>query len=241
MIDRGCASRQLIGVLSDAHGNGPAFDLAISLLESLGATSFRFLGDAVGYIPSPSVLRSLRKLGSRVRCLQGNHEQMLLSGKADATREPIYQLFGPAAGISADDLVMIAGWETSRVEVVDTRSVLLIHGSPTKPCTGYVYPDSDLSAFLPRAETVFMGHTHYPFIRHHGGVQYVNVGSCGLPRDDGRFGSAALYDSVDGQVRIVRFDITAQTAAILATTTPVHQAVADIMARRNASLFADIE
>jgi putative phosphoesterase len=231
--------REIIGVLSDAHGNGPAFDLAISLLEKLGATSFRFLGDAVGYLPSASVLDSLFRLGVRVQCIQGNHEQMLLSGVPDPQLEPTYQLFNPNSGISSVHLTMIAGWEMFRREQIAERKILFVHGSPSKPSTGYVYPDSDLSEFYPDAHVVFMGHTHYPFIRRHNGILYVNVGSCGLPRDDGRYGSAALYRPADGEVRIVRFDIAARTVAALAAT-PVHPDVAGVFARRKADVFKHI-
>ena len=43
---------------------------------------------------------------------------------------------------------------------------LFVHGSPTDPLTGYIYPDSDLSEFSEiDADVVFMGHTHHPFVR----------------------------------------------------------------------------
>jgi len=45
----------MIGILSDAHGNRPAFDLAISVLQGYGAKIFYFLGDAVGYLPTTDV------------------------------------------------------------------------------------------------------------------------------------------------------------------------------------------
>lgn len=232
---------QLVGILSDAHGNGPAFDRAIEVLRHHGALTFWFLGDAVGYIPSTSVLASLNRLGNRVNCIMGNHEQMLLAGCMDAGRDTIYQLSALKKIVSVNYLSMIAAWKVTRIERFGAESVLYIHGSPSEPTTGYVYPITDLSQFKPDAQTVFMGHSHYPFIRESNQIRYVNVGSCGLPRDDGRFGSAALYDPITGEARIVRFDITVQTEAALATSLqPVHPSVYEVLARRTDSIFGDL-
>jgi putative phosphoesterase len=229
----------MIGVLSDAHGNGPAFDRTIAVLKELGAESFRFIGDAVGYIPSLRVIDSLRELGACVRCIKGNHEQMLLSHHIDAGRDAVYQLSVLDSVISPKELSMIASWDLTSHEQLASRSVLFVHGSPSNPLNGYVYPDSDFTIFHPGAEIVFMGHSHRPFIRDCNGVRYVNVGSCGLPRDDGRFGSAAIYDLNSGLVRIVRFDITAETEAAFATSPPVHPSVREVLTRRSSLIFGD--
>ena len=228
-----------VGILADAHGNGPAFDRAITVLKGLGAESFRFLGDAVGYIPSRSVIVSIRKLGTLIRCIRGNHEQMLFADRLDAARDAVYQISALKATIGSEDIAMVATWDLLSKEQLGFRSALLVHGSPTNPTAGYVYPDSDLSAFQPGVDIVFMGHSHHPFIRDCNGVRYVNVGSCGLPRDDGRFGSAALYDPVTGEVRVVRFDITAETEAALAENPSVHPSVRDVLARRSETIFGD--
>jgi len=230
----------LIGILADAHGNGPAFDRAITVLKELGVESFWFLGDAVGYIPSLSVLASLRKLGSCLHCIKGNHEQMLLADHVDATLDAVYQLSALKTVITQQDVLMIASWSLTSIEQHGTRSVLCVHGCPSNSTYGYVYPDSDLRIFNPRADIVFMAHTHRPFIRDCNGVRYVNVGSCGLPRDDGRFGSAAIYDVISGAVRVVRFDITAETEAALSLSPPVHPDVLGILSRRESLIFGDI-
>ena len=54
----------VIGILSDAHGNLRGFERGISLLREFGATQFIFLGDAVGYIPGSAVVK--RCAGSKV-------------------------------------------------------------------------------------------------------------------------------------------------------------------------------
>ena len=61
-----------IGLLSDAHGNDGASSFGITLLRRLGAIHFYFFGDAMGYMPSTTVLDSLKRLDDEVRCIRGN-------------------------------------------------------------------------------------------------------------------------------------------------------------------------
>lgn len=230
---------RLIGFLSDAHGNGGAFDKGISLLRSQGVNEFYFLGDAVGYIPSPSVLESIERLGSSVHCIQGNHESMLLE-KAYGDHEDIYQLRRLSLALSSQQCEKIASWPTSRRLEVHGPQMLLVHGSPLDYTRGYVYPDSNLAAFDPREAWIFMGNTHRPFVRQHKGVTYVNVGSCGLPRDDGRFGSVCLFDATSQQARILRYDITQETKTILEQFPSVHPLVRDVFRRHETLIEGEI-
>lgn len=229
----------LIGFLSDAHGNGGAFDKGIMLLRSQGAKEFYFLGDAVGYIPSPSVLESIESLGSSLQCIQGNHETMLL-GDAHGEPEDVYQLRRLSLALSSRQMEKIASWPRARRLVGFGPPMLLVHGSPADHTGGYVYADSDLAAFRPHDPWVFMGNTHRPFVRKHDGVTYVNVGSCGLPRDDGRFGAVCLFDAASQQARILRYDITKETADALAKFPSVHPLVRDVYRRHEPSIEGEI-
>lgn len=228
----------MIGILSDAHGNNGGFRTAIFHLRSLGAKSFYFLGDAVGYIPSLEVVAALQSMGTEVKCILGNHEKMLL-GAATPEREPIYQHQSLRERLSNQQIDFLKSWPTHRRETIAETPVLFVHGSPSDYTNGYVYPDTDLDQFNPSASFVFMGHSHYSFVRSANGTTFVNVGSCGLPRDDGRFGGACLYDPATGNVQVLRFDISEQTEAVLAANSPVHQAVRDVLARRNESIFGE--
>lgn len=222
--------------MSDAHGNGPAFDKAIDVLHARGAREFRFLGDAVGYIPGVGVLDRLQSLGTRVKCLLGNHEDMLLR-KVDAPGEEVYQHSRTRAALKSRHITQIRGWTDTLTETLDKSNTLCVHGSPRDPLMGYVYPNSDFEALETAAEFVFLGHTHRPFIAHRGKTCFVNVGSCGLPRDDGRFGSVGLFDPTSGHVEILRFDITTETEEALATAGEVHESVHAVYARRSAAVF----
>lgn len=230
----------LIGLLSDAHGNSLAFDRAVTVLLAQGVQRLYFLGDAVGYVPSAAVLDSLARLGDRVQCIRGNHETMLLEGQSDAAREGVYQLEALRPQLTPAQLAMIASWPASRSEVIDGQKVLLVHGSPEDPTNGYVYPDTDLAGFNPSADWVLMGNTHHPFIRKQAGTCYVNIGSCGMPRDDGRFGSVAVLDTKARSARILRFDITAETRQVLEQFPTVHPSVRGVYDRRRPIVMGDI-
>lgn len=229
----------MIGILADAHGNGPAFDQAIRLLRDLGAERFIFLGDAVGYIPSKAVVMSLRKLGSKIYCILGNHEKMLLQGPIDAKRDVVYNLSIIRSSLNSGELEFIEGWPDHHVEDIAGRRFLFVHGSPANYTNGYIYPDTDLSIFDETSDFVFMGHSHHPFVRRQGSVCYVNVGSCGIPRDDGRFGSSAILDPATGCVCIVRYEITDSTRKALESVSQVHDSVKAILERRQELVYGD--
>jgi putative phosphoesterase len=230
----------LIGFISDAHGNGLAFEKAVALLRSEGADTIYFLGDAIGYVPSSAVLDSLACLGEQVRCVLGNHEAMLLKGPSDPARESVYQFEALRPSLTPQHLKMIASWPTFRCEAIEGLKVLLVHGSPEDPTYGYVYPDSDLATFAPDADWVFMGNTHHPFVRENEGTCYVNIGSCGMPRDDGRYGSVALFDAKARSVRILRFDITEECAHLLKEFPSIHPSVREVYDRRRPAVIGDI-
>jgi len=223
----------MIGVLSDAHGNFPAFEQAIDILQREGAEQFVFLGDAIGYFPSTAVICAVQKMGEDVSCICGNHEDILLSGIIDPEREPVYQHQIIRHQLSQTQLELIKSWPAQSVEAYGCGVVLFVHGSPLEHINGYVYPDTDLSVFHVDEKLVFMGHTHHPFVGQSGRTTFVNVGSCGLPRDHGSLGSAALFDESTGSVRIVRFDITNATQRALASMGPVHPLVHQILMRRS--------
>lgn len=197
----------MIGILSDAHGNITAFRSAISNLRRLGANEFYFLGDALGYIPSIEVIQELMNMGQEVKCILGNHEFMVLNQTIKIDREPLYQHQAIRSQLTLEHIAFLKSWPTHRREFMAGLDVLFVHGSPNDFTYDYVYPDSDLSQFNISVDFVFMGHSHHPFVRSHNRATFVNVGSCGLPRDDGRYGSCAIFDPSAQQVFIYRYGI----------------------------------
>lgn len=230
----------MIGILSDAHGNYYAFVHAINILKKIGVDEVIFLGDAVGYIPSMKVVDYLMNMPSRAICIRGNHEDMLIHENFDHNRDQVYQLQKTKSSMNEAAFNFILSWKISHTENTQAGRLLFVHGSPSDPTFGYVYPDSDLSMFSADADFVFMGHSHHPFIRKHNQTTYINVGSCGLPRDDGRYGSAALFDTEKGAAKIIRFDIRGPTENTLAEVPDVHSVVTDVFDRKKKEIYGEV-
>lgn len=219
------------GILSDAHGHVEAFHIALDILRRHGAERLHFLGDAINYIPGTAVVDSLMAQ-SDVQVIAGNHEVMLLGAGVSAERDSVYQMRRTAAEMSTAHLEFLRALPKRSEISAACGNILFVHGSPVDETFGYVYPLDDLNRLcVPAGTTVFMGHTHRPFVRKEGGVMFVNVGSCGMPRDCGHLGAACLFDDCSGKAEILRFDIRAATEAALKRSHPVHPSVKELFER----------
>ncbi len=227
-----------LGFLSDAHGNPDGLVAALEALHAANVAAIYFLGDAVGYLPGEAeVLAELDAVGATA--LSGNHEAMLLGREPlDPTRDEVYRLGEVAARLPHVERDRIATWPAQRDLQVGDVKLLLVHGSPWEPLTGYVYPDGDLARFasLPY-DVVLCGHTHRPFQRRVGSVEVVNVGSCGMPRDVGDLASYAIFDTESRVAAIgrVRFD----AERVIARYAPrLHPSVIACLRRRPPDIIA---
>jgi putative phosphoesterase len=231
----------MIGILSDAHGNLAAFRSAISHLRCLGASEFFFLGDALGYLPSIEVIEELFNMGDEVSCILGNHELMVLTQTIDPNREPIYQHKPVRSQLTPEHIAFLKSWPTHRRAEVAGSRILFVHGGPNDFTNEYVYPDSDLSQFNVNDDFAFMGHSHHPFVKKVNETTYVNVGSCGLPRDDGRYGSCAIFNPSARAACIYRYSIDgAMTVIPTHVRNQLHPSVLQLFERRTATLTGQV-
>jgi putative phosphoesterase len=221
-----------VGFISDAHGNVEAFRRGLEVLGGAGAEQVFFLGDSVGYFVGDSVLSELR--ARRMPAVLGNHDRMLLKDGVPGERDAVYRLAETRARISAENRRELETWPERRIVEFACGRALLVHGSPRDPVGGYVYEDTDFDAREAGVEMIFMGNTHRPFHREQEGTLVVNVGSCALPRDHGGLGAVCILDTGARTVRILRFDITAETAEALARCGGAHDSVMALAARRPA-------
>lgn len=229
----------MIGVLSDAHGNALVFRRMLDALFKLGAEKIIFLGDAVGYIPSVDVLATLMDMGARVQCILGNHEQMLLDGQYPEHLESVYQIQATRSLLTPEQVDFISSWPKFREIEYPCGRALFVHGSPQDYQNGYVYPDTKLDVFDVPHDLVFMGHTHRAFVRQQGARRFINVGSCGLPRDDGRYASSVLFDPKNGHVRLLRLDLSFFCADTYLARWVVHPSVTNLFLRRQDEVMGE--
>jgi len=206
----------IIGFLSDAHGNAHGLRACLHSLERFHVDWLYFLGDAIGYLPGEQEVLQLLRSAS-VKCQKGNHEAMLLGDlPVPVGQEQLYRLQQVHQRITTDDYALLKTWPEQRVLEIDARRLLLVHGSPVDCLRHYIYSDADFSMFDELDyDAIIMGHTHRPFVVERHGKIIVNVGSCGLPRDQGDLAAFALYDTEVHCCEIyrVQLDITQILAA----------------------------
>lgn len=194
-----------IAVLSDAHGNIVYFQKCLRAIKNHNPDRIVFLGDCFGYMRyGDSILTILRQMGAHV--LFGNHEAMLLGRiQYDAEKEEIYRLKIDRQNISDGNLSYLESLQSSYYEEIDNRKILYVHGRPDNPLNGYLYADDKVYGWTENQyDYIFMGHTHYPYIKRSGSTAYVNVGAIGLPRDVGNAPCFAIFDTQTGKVVIYR-------------------------------------
>ena len=219
-------------VFSDIHGNLPFFEAFLKAAAEDHPDRLVFLGDSVSYYPDGcAVIRRLKEIGAV--CIEGNHDSMLRGEfPIPEKHEPVYQLRQTMAAISSDELDFVRSWpEILRTEI-DGKQITFVHGSPLNHLKGYTYADSELALYDdPDTDIVFMGHTHRPWMRKNPHTLMVNVGSVGLPRDEGNgcCPSWAVCDTRSGEVRIKR--IQADPSPLLALRETVHESVLAALSR----------
>jgi diadenosine tetraphosphatase ApaH/serine/threonine PP2A family protein phosphatase len=200
-LDTGGAPPIRVALLSDVHGNLPAFEAVLEDIRREGVDARWCLGDLVGYGAQPDECVALAADSCDV-CLVGNHDLVVL-GRLDV------ETFSANAAVAAL-------WTQDHIarESVDYLSALspedeghtvgLYHASPRDPVWEYVLSTGQASACMdamgPRVGVVGHSHVALWFMRGEGGVSgdmapggseldlsegdwLVNPGGVGQPRD----------------------------------------------------------
>jgi predicted phosphodiesterase len=223
-------------LISDIHANLPALRAVLADIDNrANVDAIYHLGDLTGYAPWPNEVVSLL----RERAIPG------IAGNYDSTLSTDYKHCGCRAETPHDEELSHISFDWTRTHVtpetkkylgslpfrVDIRpfgghvsgpTITLIHGNQTLN-TVYVTEDRsdsflekmarDLGA---RAEDVIcFGHTHKPWQRVVEGIQFVNTGSVGRPKD-GDWRACYVLLTVDGsgaRVEFVRVEYDIDEAA----------------------------
>jgi putative phosphoesterase len=196
-----------VGVVSDIHGNLPAFEAVIDDMPE-DVDEMVCLGDIVGYGPFP--LDCVRRTWQYCRpVVQGNHDREFVNPEGYTDNEMALE------GLRYSKQQVKGSYREwlqdlpRRTDFLD-GDVLLVHSHPEE-VDRYVTPRSfpEVRPFLDDYRACFLGHTH---IQHEAVIDdrlILNPGSVGQPRDGDSRAAYAVVDT-DGwsvDLRRVEYDV----------------------------------
>ncbi len=227
--------KPLTCVFSDIHANLPALEAVLAAAEELKVDSYLFLGDVVGYGPSPSeTIDRLAEIEGTL--LIGNHDQSCGSGEpeegANRVARELDQWTHDQLSQNERDWLLALDLEHGE------DHWLAVHGAPQDPrrIYGYVYEltfADNLDHLDQEGKSVcFYGHTHVPFLHRKdpngvhrrmypspvalfepGHVLLINPGSVGQPRDGDPRAAFAIWDRAHDLVTFHRVDYPIEVTA----------------------------
>jgi diadenosine tetraphosphatase ApaH/serine/threonine PP2A family protein phosphatase len=224
-----------IALLSDVHGNLPAFEAVLADVDGSGAERIWCLGDLVGYGAQPDGCVELARERCDV-CLAGNHD-LVVTGDidiADFSSSAAAAARWTRENIGADALDFLRGLEPAR----PNGEIGLYHASPRDPVWEYVLShwQAEECMDLMEERVGAVGHSHVALWFHRGGEGEVegapakgglerdlnegewllNPGGVGQPRDNDPRAAWLLLDTGEwkAQWRRVEYPIDEAARAI---------------------------
>lgn len=199
-----------LGIFSDIHGNGPAFEPICTALEEEKCDLWIFLGDICGYYYDQGTIIDRLKNVPHLLAVKGNHDSLFLRWLEDPDAVRNYSLrYGRCfeflkESVTHTQIDFLMGLP-EKIEL-EELGIAAFHGSPWDVLDEYVYPDSDFVRFdsLPY-RLILLGHTHYPMDVQRPKIRIVNPGSAGQPRD-GDWPSYAVYETESERLEIKRIE-----------------------------------
>lgn len=192
-----------IAVFSDIHGNYLNLVSFFQSARKLNIDKYVCLGDLLNYFPDNKKVIDLL-VQEKVLCLLGNHDRMYIEDCDKVEKKKLYN-FDQYLFESEEYRIYLESLPLKYEIVVKNRSLFFCHASPLDYLDTYVYPDSDLSTLNSiKADFVFMGHTHRQFLREYNNKVFCNVGSIGMPRDNGILMGFVIIDTTAFDIKLYR-------------------------------------
>lgn len=215
-----------VAALSDIHGNLPALEAVLAVVEREGVDAIIVGGDSVSGPWPVEVLERLEAVGARV--VRGNADRLVLE------RDESHLGAWSAGRLGSERLAAVARWPlTLELDVVDLGRVLLCHSTPScdDPIYTRITPDDEVIDLLGAvtADVVVCGHTHIQYDRRlANGLRLVNPGSVGLPYE-GRRGAFWALLGPDVEFRHTPYDVESTVAAIRALDAPLEEELIELL------------
>ena len=220
-----------IAIFGDLHANRAATEAVLASIDRAQPDAVYCLGDLVGYGAFP--IETIDLIRARaIPTIMGNYDDGVGFDRDDCgcayrdagERERGQQSLVWTRAVTTDDRK--AWLRTLAPEIrftVHGVRVRLVHGSPRR-MNEYLFEDRDPAslariAAVADAEVLVFGHTHKPWARDIDGVQFVNAGSVGKPKDgDPRAGWLLLTIDASGTVtsamQRLPYDVAGMATAI---------------------------
>lgn len=196
-------------LLADIHSNWPAL---ATIDEEFDACFF--LGDLVDYATDP--VPCMEWVQDHATCwVRGNHDHSVAQRVvirptgtfrqiSAAMRDHHYQV------LSDEHLTWLARMPVTEHITLGDHRFLLVHASPRDPMDEYVGESSEqwkMRLDHVDVDFVCVGHTHIPMQLDVDGMQIINPGSVGQPRDGDPRAAYAIIEDGKVEFRRVEYDI----------------------------------
>jgi predicted phosphodiesterase len=221
-----------IALLSDVHGNLPAFEAVLADVDAHGPDQVWCLGDLVGYGAQPDECVELARQRCHL-CLAGNHD-LVVTGDIDIgdfSSSAASAALWTREHIGADALAFLRALRPSEAG----RAIGLYHASPRDPVWEYVLSSwqADECMDLMEERVSAVGHSHVAlWFRRSGegqvegapaagglerdlgeGQWLINPGGVGQPRDGDPRAAWLLLDTEEWSARWRRIEYPIDVAA----------------------------
>ncbi|MCL2812839.1 MAG: metallophosphatase family protein [Clostridia bacterium] len=174
-------------LISDIHGNLPAFLAVLEDAKKHAADQLLLLGDYIEDFPWPNeVVQTIRGLENAI-VIRGNKEEYLLNMQGEDQTQWVYEQMMPMCwnyrALTADHLEYLVALPAS-VELTDENgaSIFLSHASSVFKCM--LGNQEVISEIAKKPTGVYaFGHIHIQWHMEIEGRLFINPGSCGMPLD----------------------------------------------------------
>lgn len=236
---------QRIAVISDIHGNLPALEKALEIIDQEAVDGIFACGDVVGYGDSPNeCIEKLRKLACLV--VAGNHDWAvagLTEYKNTHTERAVRGIERTRAMLLENNLRWLQNLPLYHRE----NGMEFVHASLTKAdqwhyltrrhsFTDTAWHDVQNNFSIMKGRVCFVGHSHLPTIflqKRFGRIKFihpqsdsfelkgrraiVDTGSVGLPRDLSAKPTLVIYDAKEQEVHFKQFTVAGQNNHLIET------------------------
>ncbi len=200
-------------ILTDIHANIDALQSIDEQFDDL-----LVLGDIVDYGASPEeAVRWVRE--REATAISGNHDFAMATGADCRSSSNSYALSIATRShfrsvISQESMDYMRSLPAGSIYRAEGATLHLIHATPRDPLFEYLNGDASESEWLAavgelsdQEEWLFVGHTHWPFIRKIGRLTVVNPGSLGMPTDGDPRGCLAVWEDGEVILKRIRYDV----------------------------------